>query len=55
MILYHTQTFEVIAEKNPTNVAYSNDTLNFHMDQVYYESPPGLQLLHCIRSVRAVD
>ena len=46
------QTFEVITSEKPTNVAYSTDKLNFHMDLLFYESAPGLQLLHCIRSVR---
>ena len=41
--------FEVITEDEPRNIAYSSDKLNFHMDLVFYESGPGLQLLHCIR------
>ena len=43
------QTFEVITEKSPKNIAYSTDKLNLHMDLTFYESVPGLQLLHCIR------
>lgn len=43
------QLFEVRSEDNPINIAYSNIELDFHMDLVYYESPPGLQLLHCVR------
>ena len=43
------QTFEVVATPKPINVAYSNVNLDFHMDLVYYESPPGLQLLFAIR------
>lgn len=34
---------------DPINVAYSNLGLDLHMDLAYYESPPGLQLLHCLR------
>jgi len=30
------------------NIAYSSLQLPLHQDLVYYESPPGLQLLHCI-------
>ena len=40
-----------MAVDNPINLAYSTDELAIHMDLVYYESPPGLQLLHCIRSM----
>ena len=41
----------MITEDKPTNIAFSSEKLNFHMDQTFYESAPGLQLLHCIRSV----
>jgi gamma-butyrobetaine dioxygenase len=34
---------------DPINVAYSTLGLVMHQDLVYYESPPGLQLLHCMR------
>ena len=43
------------SDENPINIAYSNVKLDFHMDLVYYESPPGLQLLHCIRYIHKVD
>ena len=48
-VLLHDQTFEVITDKNPANIAYSTDALHLHMDLTFYESVPGLQLLHCIR------
>lgn len=41
--------FDVISTPNPINIAYSSEELGFHMDLMYYESPPGLQFLHCIR------
>ncbi|EDV20273.1 uncharacterized protein TRIADDRAFT_61285 [Trichoplax adhaerens] len=41
--------FDVMAVPNPTHVAYSMAPLIFHMDLLYYESPPGIQALHCIR------
>ena len=34
---------------DPINVAYSNLGLELHIDLAYYESPPGLQLLHCLQ------
>lgn len=43
------EIFDVLNTENPINIAYSADELGFHADLVYYESPPGLQLLHCIR------
>ena len=45
------QLFDVIVEEEPINIAYSGAKLLLHMDLVYYESPPGLQLLHCLRCV----
>eukprot|EP01138_Halocafeteria_seosinensis_P003932 gb/GECG01004020.1/.p1 GENE.gb/GECG01004020.1/~~gb/GECG01004020.1/.p1 ORF type:complete len:608 (+),score=63.57 gb/GECG01004020.1/:1-1824(+) len=41
--------FDVKAVPNPINVAYSNRALDLHHDLAYYESPPGIQLLHCLR------
>eukprot|EP00057_Strongylocentrotus_purpuratus_P018327 XP_011672801.1 PREDICTED: gamma-butyrobetaine dioxygenase [Strongylocentrotus purpuratus] len=42
-------TFDVQTEDKPINVAYSSVGLGFHVDLAYYESPPGLQLLHCLQ------
>lgn len=39
--------FDVVSTPNPINVAYSPLMLDVHQDLVYYESPPGLQFLHC--------
>jgi alpha-ketoglutarate-dependent taurine dioxygenase len=41
--------FDVVATPRPINVAYSNVPLDLHQDLAYYQSPPGLQLLHCLR------
>ena len=43
------ETWDVLADPEPINVAYSTAELDFHMDLSYYESPPGIQFLHCIR------
>jgi gamma-butyrobetaine dioxygenase len=40
-------TFKVETTENPINVAYSTEALEPHQDLAYYESPPGVQLLHC--------
>jgi alpha-ketoglutarate-dependent taurine dioxygenase len=40
--------FDVRTEKNPINIAYTNAKLRHHQDLAYYESPPGLQFLHCL-------
>jgi len=42
--------FNVISSPNPTNIAYTNKELKAHQDLAYYESPPGIQILHCIES-----
>lgn len=41
--------FDVISLPSPINIAYSDVELGLHMDLMYYESPPGLQLLHCLK------
>ncbi len=40
-------SWEVAAVPQPINIAYTNESLEPHIDLVYYEAPPGLQLLHC--------
>jgi gamma-butyrobetaine dioxygenase len=32
------------------NVAYTSRNLGFHMDLLYMQEPPGLQLLHCLEN-----
>ncbi|XP_055327642.1 gamma-butyrobetaine dioxygenase-like isoform X2 [Paramacrobiotus metropolitanus] len=49
------EIFDVLSTPNPINVAYSNAELKPHIDLVYYESPPGLQLLHCLRFDETVE
>jgi len=41
--------FDVKTEANPVNIAYTSLELRPHMDLAYYESPPGIQMLHCLR------
>lgn len=43
------KSFDVKSVPNPINIAYSDVALDLHMDLMYYESAPGLQLLHCLR------
>ncbi|GFO12021.1 gamma-butyrobetaine dioxygenase-like isoform x1 [Plakobranchus ocellatus] len=40
--------FDVEKTQEPINVAYSTLPIGLHQDLVYFESPPGLQLLHCL-------
>ena len=42
------KVFDVQATEDAINVAYTSTRLDLHMDLLYYESPPGLQLLHCV-------
>ncbi|QBM86833.1 gamma-butyrobetaine dioxygenase [Metschnikowia aff. pulcherrima] len=42
--------FDVKNDKNAKNIANTNLFLPLHMDLCYYESPPGLQLLHFIEN-----
>jgi len=42
------ETWDVISSDNAINIAYTGEYLGPHMDLCYYESPPGIQLLHCM-------
>jgi len=49
------KTFHVrVGERDGNNIAYTSAPLAPHMDLAYYESPPGMQLLHCVSMGRAV-
>jgi alpha-ketoglutarate-dependent taurine dioxygenase len=41
-------TFHVTTQMNANNIAYTSESLVPHQDLAYYESQPGLQLLHCV-------
>ena len=41
--------WDVIADPEYKEIAYTDAELQLHMDLTYYESPPGIQLLHCVR------
>ncbi|XP_011402900.2 PREDICTED: gamma-butyrobetaine dioxygenase-like [Amphimedon queenslandica] len=51
------ECFDVIAvpKEELTNIADSEVGLELHMDLQYYQSPPGLQILHCIRNDPCVE
>ena len=46
---FYGETFDVLSTENPINVAYSSSNLFLHQDMQYCESPPGIQLLHCLK------
>lgn len=41
------RTWRVEATAQAANIAYTSHALHLHTDLIYYESPPGLQLLCC--------
>lgn len=47
---FYGKTWDVQSIENPKNIAYTSGDLGLHMDLLYYESPPGIQLLHCLRN-----
>ncbi|XP_071832956.1 2-(trimethylamino)ethylphosphonate dioxygenase-like isoform X2 [Apostichopus japonicus] len=49
------KVFNVVSKAKVTNIAYLEVPLEFHQDLPYYESPPGLQFLHCIRLDPSVE
>eukprot|EP01090_Pellita_catalonica_P008985 TRINITY_DN20041_c0_g1_i1.p1 TRINITY_DN20041_c0_g1~~TRINITY_DN20041_c0_g1_i1.p1 ORF type:complete len:409 (-),score=28.34 TRINITY_DN20041_c0_g1_i1:198-1403(-) len=42
--------FDVQSVDNSINIAYTNKPLAPHMDILYYETPPGIQFLHCLHN-----
>ena len=40
-------TFDVKDITNPSNLAYTNRSLQFHTDQPYYRTPPDVSFLPC--------
>lgn len=47
---FYGKLFNVKSEPNAKNIANTDVFLPLHMDLCYYESPPGLQLLHFIQN-----
>lgn len=47
---FYGKLFNVKTESNAKNIANTDVYLPLHMDLCYYESPPGLQLLHFIQN-----
>jgi alpha-ketoglutarate-dependent taurine dioxygenase len=47
---FYGYTFDVKSKPDATNIAYTSKFLPLHHDLCYYESPPGLQLLHFIKN-----
>lgn len=47
---FYGTVFNVKSVPNAKNIAYTSTALHLHQDLLYYESPPGLQLLHFIKN-----
>lgn len=45
---FYGDTWDVKSVPKAANVAYTSQFLGFHMDLLYMNDPPGLQLLHCL-------
>ncbi|MCJ1408942.1 hypothetical protein MMC19_003019 [Ptychographa xylographoides] len=43
-------TWDVRSVPSAKNVAYTSQNLGFHMDLLYMQEPPGLQLLHTLKA-----
>ena len=41
--------WDIVPSKEPTNVAFNESYLPLHADLIFYESAPGIQLLHCLK------
>eukprot|EP00667_Euglena_gracilis_P006858 EG_transcript_6918 len=47
--------FEVASQPAARNLAYTGQALLQHQDLIYYESAPGVQMLHCVQFDDAVE
>lgn len=47
---FYGSTWDVRSVPDAKNVAYTAKPLDFHMDLMYMDNPPGFQLLHCLEN-----
>lgn len=47
---FYGKTWDVKSIADSKNIAYTSLDLGLHMDLLYFESPPGLQFLHCLQN-----
>ncbi|KAJ1301326.1 hypothetical protein OPQ81_003727 [Rhizoctonia solani] len=47
---FYGRFWDVISIRGSTNIAYTDLNLDLHMDLLYMQHPPHLQLLHCIKN-----
>ncbi len=47
---FYGKTWSVISKPSAKNIAYTSVPLPLHMDLLYFEAPPGLQFLHCLKN-----
>ncbi|TKA73724.1 hypothetical protein B0A49_07447 [Cryomyces minteri] len=47
---FYGRTWDVKSVVNAKNIAYTHQYLGLHMDLLYMQHPPHIQLLHCLRS-----
>ena len=52
---FYGETLDAVTLENPINIANSSIRLYLHQDMQYYESPPGIQLLHCLKFDSCVE
>ncbi|XP_026520548.1 gamma-butyrobetaine dioxygenase [Notechis scutatus] len=48
-LTFYGPTWQVQNKLDANNVAYTTEKLSFHTDYPVLQSPPGIQLLHCIK------
>ena len=47
---FYGPTWDVRSIPSAKNVAYTSKHLGFHMDLLYMQNPPGVQVLHCMKA-----
>ncbi|KAI8915753.1 hypothetical protein EDD86DRAFT_185603 [Gorgonomyces haynaldii] len=47
---FYGPSWDVKSVPDSKNIAYTSLYLGLHMDLMYFESPPGIQMLHCLKN-----
>ncbi|KAG8739311.1 hypothetical protein FRC10_005795 [Ceratobasidium sp. 414] len=47
---FYGRYWDVVSQRGSTNIAYTDLNLDLHMDLLYMQHPPHIQLLHCIKN-----
>ena len=53
MNTFYGSHWNVKSVENAENLAYTNKKIGWHQDLLYFETPPGIQVLHCLKQAES--